>query len=31
LQFEIWSSTTFFGSGLKPAEVRAQVVKLIQR
>jgi murein DD-endopeptidase MepM/ murein hydrolase activator NlpD len=31
LQFEIWSDKTFFGAGLKPADLRAQVAKLIQR
>jgi peptidoglycan LD-endopeptidase LytH len=31
LQFEIWSNDTFFGAGMKPADVRTQVVKLVQR
>jgi peptidoglycan LD-endopeptidase LytH len=31
LQFEIWSNDTFFGAGMKPADVRMQVAKLVQR
>ncbi len=31
LQFEIWANNAFFGAGLKPAQVRAQAAKLIQR
>jgi peptidoglycan LD-endopeptidase LytH len=31
LQFEIWSNDTFFGAGMKPADVRMQVTKLVQR
>ncbi len=31
LQFEIWSNSTFFGAGMKPADVRVQAAKLLQR